>query len=98
LGSSDNKIVMVTLETIEDILKAGEELRAPENPYAVVIEESEGLDSMEKLQEHKSSEISKKAMSILEKYYIVDDENMMENQQNNLTFNFGIPPGQKFDF
>ncbi len=68
----------VALEGLENILKVGEaeaELAgggAP-NPYAAAVDEAEGLDRIEELQNHSNEEIYQKAVDILESYFEVED-------------------------
>lgn len=76
LSTSDARIVTVALEGIENILKVGEaeaDLHGGENQFAKVIDEAEGLDKIEELQNHANEEIYNKAVHILETYYDVED-------------------------
>ena len=73
---SDARIVTVALEGLENILKVGEALRADgaPNQYAQFIDEAEGLEKIENLQNHNNNEIYEKAMKILEEYFGLEDE------------------------
>lgn len=75
----DAKVVMVALEGLENILKLGEATaKAPgaTNSLAACIDDAGGLVLIEKLQEHQNEEIYTKAISILEKYFGVDQEDV----------------------
>ena len=78
LTCSDARIITVALEGLENILKVGEaerQLGGPtaSNPYATLIDEAEGLDKIEELQNHANSDIYEKAVSMLETYFDVED-------------------------
>ncbi|GBF97449.1 importin alpha [Raphidocelis subcapitata] len=103
LGVSDVRIVTVALEGLENILKAGEVIaKAPggsgTNPYAQLVEDAEGLDKIEALQEHTNEELYEKAVSILENYFECEegeDQNLAPQAGAN-AYAFGAaaaPPG-----
>ncbi|XP_058000868.1 importin subunit alpha-4 isoform X3 [Hevea brasiliensis] len=74
----DPRIVTVCLEGLESILKIGEtemELgNTSINIYAQMIDECDGLDKIENLQSHDNHEIYVKAVKILERYWIEEEE------------------------
>ena len=95
LTCSDARIITVALEGLENILKVGEKDAKSSNQlnqYATLIEESEGLDKIEQLQNHQNNEIYEKALKILEVYFGGEEEDssiapaMDANQQ---TYQFG---------
>lgn len=109
LECSDQRIIIVALEGLDNILKVGEanrELGPPggANLHAQYIDEAEGLEKIENLQNHSNNDIYQKAIRIIETYWDVDgdeDENLAPvasgptyafGQQNN-----GVPTGG-FDF
>ena len=55
--------------------EAEKELAGPSsvNPYAAAIDEAEGLDKIDHLQNHVEEDIYEKAVSILETYFDVED-------------------------
>ena len=59
------------------MLKAGEQ-EAPkhngQNPYTAIVDEAEGLDKLEQLQNHHNEDVYKKAMNILETYFGLDED------------------------
>lgn len=78
LTCADVRIVTVALEGLENILKVGEtekELQGANgnNPYAELVDEAEGLDKIEELQNHNNEDIYNKAIGILEAYFDVEE-------------------------
>ncbi|KAH9313009.1 hypothetical protein KI387_028044, partial [Taxus chinensis] len=78
LGCTDPRIVAVCLEAIENILKVGEAQKelgntAGMNPFAHSIDDVEGLEKIENLQNHINNKIYCKAVKILETYWTEDD-------------------------
>lgn len=76
LQSMDNKIIQVSLDGLENILKVGEidkEQAGPGgiNQYAQFIEEAGGMVSIHNLQHHDNLEIYKKC------FYIMDSESLV---------------------
>ncbi|KAI8877903.1 ARM repeat-containing protein [Backusella circina FSU 941] len=69
----DNKLIMVALDGLENILRMGnlEKVNSPDgyNPYALVMEECGGVDSLQSLQMHENQDIYKKAYAIIDKYF-----------------------------
>jgi len=78
LTCNDPRLVTVALEGIENVLKAGENdiaaTNAATNPYTHFVDEAEGLDKLEQLQQHNNEDVYKKAVHILETYFGLDDE------------------------
>ncbi|KAG6434112.1 hypothetical protein SASPL_105734 [Salvia splendens] len=104
----DARIVTVCLEGLENILKIGEADKENGqnggiNIYAQMIDDCEGLDKIENLQSHDNNEIYEKAVKILEKYWVEedDDQNLADGADANLGdggFSFAngkpnVPPG-----
>ena len=73
LTVSDNKIVTVALESLENILKVGKtamrEKSLPENPCAQHVENAGGLDKIDQLQQHEDTTIYIRSLKILERYF-----------------------------
>lgn len=80
LSYSDTSILMVCLEGLDDILKAGEADKSPwgcnVNMYAQMIEDNEWLDKIENLQNHDNSRIVEMAACLLESYWSNEDKAM----------------------
>eukprot|EP00949_MAST-11_sp_MAST-11-sp1_P004683 g4683.t1 len=93
LDVDDPKIVSVALDGIEHILKQGDKAGTD---YRETIEECEGLDLLEKLQEHQDDAIYKRAVKMLEKYFNAVDDEEEENRGGAVaagTFGFGSKSG-----
>jgi hypothetical protein len=78
LNVSDTKIIGVALECMENILKAGkakqQENGLAENPCCALIEQKDGLQRIEALQEDPNEDVYQKAVSILENYFPLEDD------------------------
>lgn len=79
LTCSDARIVTVSLEGLENILKVGEAEKDMGNTgginlYARYIDEAEGLEKIEALQQHDNTEIYEKAVKVLETYWQEEEE------------------------
>ncbi|KAK9068366.1 hypothetical protein SSX86_012483 [Deinandra increscens subsp. villosa] len=89
----DPRIVTVSLEGLENILKVGEVEKQAGNAgdvnlYAQLIDDADGLEKIENLQSHDNNEIYEKAVKILETYWLdEEDENLADGAQ--ATFDFG---------
>lgn len=68
LTSTDNKIIQVALDGLENILKVGEadkEQNGGINQYAGLVEEAGGMLSIHNLQHHENLEIYKKCFHLM---------------------------------
>jgi len=76
LTCSDARIIIVALEGLENILKIGEKEYSITgvNPFASMIEEADGLDKIEQLQNHPNNEIYEKSVKILETYFGAEEQ------------------------
>lgn len=76
LDTMDNKIIMVALDGIENILKVGEldKEQTSVNQYAIYVEECGGMDKIHNLQVHENTDVYKKAYALIDKYFADDDE------------------------
>ena len=105
LTCPDPRIVTVSLEGLENILKVGENEKDLGNSgginlYARYIDEAEGLEKIENLQTHDNNEIYEKAVKILETYWLEeeDEQNLAPGAEGAQNFAFGssqaaAPPG-----
>jgi hypothetical protein len=101
LGVADARMVGITLDFLDNLLKAGEAAAAArgdaENRVVVWLDECGGVDKLEELQEHKNEDIYKKAVSLLETYLGEDtDEDAAAAPcavANSQQFAFGLTPG-----
>jgi len=91
LSCSDTRLILLSLESLENLLKVGErEAKDDGNQYILLVEEAKGVDRMEALQNHPNNEIYEKAASILETYFQAEeeDENTLPNIIQTNYFNF----------
>lgn len=91
LTVSDPKIIEVALDAIEHILKIGQKSG---KAYDTFVDECDGLEAIENLQQHENEAIYEKSISLIEQYFGCDDEVEDENLApavNGNTFSFGVP-------
>ncbi|KAI9243958.1 armadillo-type protein [Sporodiniella umbellata] len=104
LSTLDNRIIMVALDGLDNILRIGESEKTTHadgyNPYALMIEECGGVDFIHQLQAHNNTNIYNKAFQIIDKYFSDDeveadmipetqnDQFMFNNEASNTNFNF----------
>merc|ERR1719195_490583 len=100
MNVSDVKIISVALEAIENILKVGktkqQEQALADNPFAMLVEQADGLQKIETLQEDPNEDVYQKAMKILENYFpLEDDDAEIADDAANHQFQFGaqVPQG-----
>jgi len=83
LRHQDPRILLVALEAINNVLKAGAEEMGPDkvNEMCVRFDENGGLTLMENLQSHPEQRIYDKVVKIMSEHYGVEevDENVSEN-------------------
>jgi HEAT repeat protein len=73
---TDPKIIMVALEGIENILRAGKKEATKScttNPYNDAVEECGGLDGLEVLQRHDNEEIYDRSVRVLREHFESDE-------------------------
>mmetsp|Transcript_25592 Transcript_25592/g.36056 ORF Transcript_25592/g.36056 Transcript_25592/m.36056 type:complete len:570 (+) Transcript_25592:99-1808(+) len=95
LDMEDSGMVMVALEALEKVLEIGEKY---ERAYVHSIDECDGIDKLEKLQEHSNDAIYEKTIDLIETYFgrdDVEDENLAPEVDGD-QFTFGIPSKQLF--
>lgn len=94
LHCPDPKIITVCLEGLENILKVGEVdkemgLNGGINLYAHMIDECDGLDNIESLQNHDNHEIYDKSVKILERYWTEEEEEAsIQDNGNSIEYHF----------
>eukprot|EP00425_Heterocapsa_triquetra_P028587 CAMPEP_0195101888 /NCGR_PEP_ID=MMETSP0448-20130528/65381_1 /TAXON_ID=66468 /ORGANISM="Heterocapsa triquestra, Strain CCMP 448" /LENGTH=532 /DNA_ID=CAMNT_0040137281 /DNA_START=79 /DNA_END=1674 /DNA_ORIENTATION=- len=78
LSVSDAKIIGVALEALENILKVGkqkqQEQGLQDNPFAMLVEQADGLQKIEALQEDPNEDVYQKVLKILESYFPIEDD------------------------
>ncbi|KAK4511630.1 uncharacterized protein ATC70_012846 [Mucor velutinosus] len=107
LASMDNKIILVALDGLDNILKVGdmEKLNTMDglNPYSLMIEECGGVEYIHALQHHDNNDIYKKAYQLIDKYFSeADDEQDTEmapdTENGQFTFHQDVVPQGGFNF
>jgi importin subunit alpha-1 len=91
---NDTKMLLVALDALESILRVGQALG---KDYCSFVDECDGLEKLELLQEHQSDDVYKKAVEIIETYFGCEDGAEDENLApalNGDTYAFGIPQKQ----
>ncbi|EDW73349.1 uncharacterized protein Dwil_GK17501 [Drosophila willistoni] len=69
LTTADTALTLMTLKTLENILKVGNEYQTLPNPYALAIEECGGLTKIESLQSHEDLEIYHKSFNLIDQFF-----------------------------
>jgi len=72
LGTKDDKTVLVMLDGIFNILSAAQKL-GEEDKVALMIEDCDGLDKIESMQQHENETIYQKALHIVQNFFPEDD-------------------------
>lgn len=99
---ADNKIIEVTLDALENILKMGELDRESRgvsvNENAVFIEEAGGMEKIFECQNNDNEKVYQKAYSIIERYFGEDDAEVddaeLVPEASGATFGFGVTQNQ----
>jgi importin subunit alpha-6/7 len=87
LTMMDNRIIKVTLEAIDNILKNGELIKiamgpGSPNPYAATVEEVGGMVAIHNLQTHDNHEIYTISYRIMETYFADEEDEMTLPEEN----------------
>ncbi|XP_039020659.1 importin subunit alpha-4-like [Hibiscus syriacus] len=84
----DTRVMTICLEGLENILKIGEaDSKCGRNVYTEMIEDCDGLEKIEDLQNHNNNDIYNKAVKMLERYWLEEEE---EGHYGNSQFSFGV--------
>eukprot|EP00418_Pyrodinium_bahamense_P091542 CAMPEP_0179049322 /NCGR_PEP_ID=MMETSP0796-20121207/20153_1 /TAXON_ID=73915 /ORGANISM="Pyrodinium bahamense, Strain pbaha01" /LENGTH=540 /DNA_ID=CAMNT_0020745795 /DNA_START=62 /DNA_END=1684 /DNA_ORIENTATION=+ len=98
LKVSDAKIIGVALEALDNILNLGKQKQQEEglaeNPCGAMVEQADGLQAIEALQEDPNEEVYQKAMKMLESYFpLEDDIDITEETAGEFRFGADMPQG-----
>jgi len=69
-------MIKIGLEGLENMLRQGKEIASQEGTENLLLIEMESkgvITRIEKLQEHKNSDIYEKALAIIEEHYVLED-------------------------
>jgi importin subunit alpha-6/7 len=95
-AQSDAKVLAVVLDAISRVLEIG---KAYDKAYDLKLDEYDGIDKIEGLQEHPNDDVYGKAVQIIETYFADDqggDENLAPATTTSNTFAFGVTSKQLF--
>lgn len=103
LSIADTKIIEVTLDALENILKMGEldkELRGlGVNENSLFIEEAGGMEKISECQNNENEKIYEKAFNIISKYFSEEDDDLDDQglapQAYGDAFGFGVDQSQQ---
>ncbi|KAI8994606.1 armadillo-type protein [Pilobolus umbonatus] len=107
LSSIDNKIMLVALDGLDNILRVGEMEKVNTmhglNPYALLVEECDGLDAIHRLQTHDNVDIYRKSYQLIDKYFGDNDDEQdtemaPDNNNGQFIFNQEQAPQGGFHF
>lgn len=103
LTMMDNRIIKVTLEAIDNILRNGELIKlamppGSQNPYAAIVEEVGGMLAIHNLQTHDNNEIYTISYRIMETYYADDDDDVPLADDNGFKLQSTAAPATGFNF
>lgn len=107
LASMDNKIILVALDGLDNILRVGEmeKINTPDglNPYSILIEECGGVEYIHGLQHHDNIDIYKKSYQLIDKYFSEEDdgqdaEMMPQTENGQFAFQQEQAPQGGFNF
>uniref|UniRef100_A0A0E0BZH5 Uncharacterized protein n=1 Tax=Oryza meridionalis TaxID=40149 RepID=A0A0E0BZH5_9ORYZ len=100
LVHQDSKTVLTCLEALDNILRVGEAKKnlgaCNMNIFVPMVDEADGLDKIEDLQNHDNVEIYNKAVYVLESYWVQEDDqqpfpipSVSESESDKKMFQFG---------
>jgi len=77
MATSEQRMIGVALDAVENMLKIGQQKQQlnnlPENPVVALVEQAEGLQRLEALQEDPNEDVYHKAVRLLETYFPLED-------------------------
>eukprot|EP01087_Luapelamoeba_hula_P010412 TRINITY_DN2757_c0_g1_i1.p1 TRINITY_DN2757_c0_g1~~TRINITY_DN2757_c0_g1_i1.p1 ORF type:complete len:571 (-),score=119.97 TRINITY_DN2757_c0_g1_i1:229-1941(-) len=83
LKMSDVKVLTVALDALDNVLKSeANSSKVRDVSYADLVEEFDGLDYIEALQQHENVDIYNKAVALLERYFSAQEDPDRENSNS----------------
>jgi hypothetical protein len=90
LHNADANVLGAALDAIEQVLEVGDR---HERDYCKLLDEYNGIENLENLQEHPSNTVYEKTVKIIETFFGADeqeDENLAPAMTDSGTFGFGM--------
>jgi importin subunit alpha-1 len=96
LDASDPRVILVSLEGIENILRSGAQGETAsdqfyDNPYVRYVMAADGIEKLERLQNHANMEIYERSIRILEDYFNAIEANNAQTNPNEVHFDWTSP-------
>jgi hypothetical protein len=85
----DVQLICAMIDGLSNVLKVGGETDNGENRYFALMEESEGSEKLEALQEDQNEEVYQRAVKLLETYAEVENDEDVHEAEAPVEFNFG---------
>ncbi|KAG8817408.1 Importin alpha subunit (Karyopherin alpha subunit) (Serine-rich RNA polymerase I suppressor protein) [Serendipita sp. 399] len=104
LSMMDNRIIKITLEALDNILKNGELIKiamgtGAANPYATIVEEVGGMVAIHNLQTHDNNEIYTISYRIMETYFVDEEDDVpISNADEGFKMQRADAPDSGFNF
>jgi len=86
----DAQLICAIMDGLSSVLKVGAEIDNGENRYFALMEESEGSQKLEDLQEDQNEEVYQKAVHLLNTYCEVENDEDAHESEVPAEFNFGL--------
>lgn len=77
LSAKDAKVIRVLLDALSNVLNAAEQIGQSET-VALMVEQEGGVDKIEQLQQHENEDVYHAALSIIDKYFGGEEEEVTE--------------------
>ncbi|CAH2101709.1 unnamed protein product [Euphydryas editha] len=94
MASPDQRAVTVVLDGLTHLLQAAMKFGQVE-PLCIKLEEIGALDRIEALQEHENEQIYKKALHILDTYFMDQDDKTTQPQESTDVYQFGAVEAER---
>merc|ERR1719261_1644731 len=86
----DAQLICSIIDGLSNVLKVGAEADNGENRYFALMEESQGSEKLEALQEDQNEEVYNKAVQMLQTYCEVENEEDAYESEAPVEYNFGL--------
>jgi len=89
-NNSDPRMLTALLEAIENILFCGQDNKEGENIYIEKLEQCNGVDIIEKLQQHDNSNVYELAIGLLDNFFSTEDITNIPNNEGPFNFDGSV--------